>query len=101
MLEPVLSQISMYYNFAQTIEVAEEINNIQYWLGEAEVELRVVLGEATIMVKDFLALTKGDVLSLDRKTNQELDLYVGDQLKFKAQAGFLKRNLAVQINALF
>ena len=101
MLEPVLSQISRYYSFAQTIEAVEEINNIQYWLGEAEVELNVVLGEANIMVKDFLALTKGDVLSLDRKTNQELDLYVGDQLKFKVQTGFLKRNLAVQINALY
>lgn len=101
MLEPVLSQISMYYSFAQTIEAVEEINNIQYWLGEAEVELNVVLGEANIMVKDFLALTKGDVLSLDRKTNQELDLYIGDQLKFKVQTGFLKRNLAVQINALY
>ncbi|GAB6273930.1 MAG: flagellar motor switch protein FliM [Peptococcaceae bacterium] len=101
MLEPVLSQISTYYTFSQTTEATEEINNIQYWLGDAEVELNVVLGEANIMVKDFLALTRGDVLPLDRKTDQELDLYIGDQLKFKVQAGFSKRNLAVQVNALY
>lgn len=101
MLEPVLSQISTYYSFVQTVEATEEINNIQYWLEEAEIELNVVLGEATIMVKDFLTLTKGDVLPLDRKTYQELDLYINDKLKFKVQAGFLKRNLAVQINALY
>lgn len=101
MLEPVLSQISTYYSFVQTVEATEEINNIQYWLEEAEIELNVVLGEATIMVKDFLTLTKGDVLPLNRKTYQELDLYINDKLKFKVQAGFLKRNLAVQINALY
>jgi flagellar motor switch protein FliM len=101
MLEPVLSQISIHYTFPQTVEATEEINNFQYWLGEAEVELNVVLGEANIMVKDFLALTRGDVLTLNRKTDQELDLYIDDQLKFKVQAGFSKRNLAVQVNALY
>lgn len=100
MLEPVLSQVSTYYSFSQTTETVEEIKNIQYWLEEAEVDLSVVLGEATIMVKDFLALAQGDVLPLNRQIDQELDLYVGDQLKFKVQAGSLKRYHAVQINAL-
>jgi flagellar motor switch protein FliM len=100
LLEPVLSNMSKFYSISQSIEVSEEVNNIRHWLEKAEVDLSVILGDAVIMVRDFLTLSEGDVLSLDKQINQELDMYVGDQLKFKVQAGYLKRNLAIQVNAL-
>jgi len=98
-LEPILSQISTTYSYTQTIESAEE-EKILYWLEQVKVDLTVILGKETISVRDFLALAPGDVIPLKRKTNQELDLYVGNQLKYKVQAGSLKNRLAVQVNTI-
>ncbi|MCL6561257.1 MAG: FliM/FliN family flagellar motor C-terminal domain-containing protein, partial [Firmicutes bacterium] len=53
-----------------------------------------------VTVNDFLQLREGDVLLLDRRFEQDLDLYVGEHLKFKVQAGALGSQLAVQITAL-
>lgn len=101
MLEPILSRVPTTYSFAQTVESADEEKKIQYWLNEAKIDLKVILGDEIITVKDFLALTPGDVVPLNRKTDQELDLYVGNQLKYKVQAGILKNHLAVQISTLY
>ncbi|OPY57254.1 MAG: Flagellar motor switch protein FliM [Pelotomaculum sp. PtaU1.Bin035] len=78
----------------------KERKRVEYWLGFPRIELTVLTGQAQISVNDFLQLQEGDVLVLDRKVDQDMDVYVGENLKFKAQAGTLGNQLAVQITAL-
>ncbi|MCL6636180.1 MAG: FliM/FliN family flagellar motor C-terminal domain-containing protein, partial [Peptococcaceae bacterium] len=73
---------------------------LKYWLGRSTVEITAVAGEAQITVQDFLQLQVGDVLPLERRVGQDMDLYIDDRLKFKVQAGTLGRYLAVQIVSL-
>ncbi len=102
LLEPVISKLAYQRHFgtkASTID-EEEKKRLHFWLGFQMVDLSVLTGQAQITVNDFLQLQEGDVLVLDKKVDQDMDLYVGEQLKFKAQAGRLGNQLAVQITAL-
>ena len=100
MLEPVLAQLSNYYHVrsAGSQEAAAE-KELRYWVDKVAVDVTVVTGETEVTVRDFLNLQEGDILSLERRINQDLDVYIGDQLRYKAQAGTVGRHLAVQITA--
>ncbi|HOV80828.1 MAG TPA: flagellar motor switch protein FliM [Bacillota bacterium] len=102
MLDPVISQLAHHRRFgAQTAAVDEKEKRIlQYWLGLPTVELSVMAGHSQITISDFLQLQEGDVLILDKKVDQDMDLYVGESLKYKVQAGTMGNQLAVQVTAL-
>jgi len=98
MLDPVISQLSSQYRYLDNLTYdKEDANILEYWVGRSDVELQTVAGEAQITVNDFLQLQVGDVLTLDKKAGRDMDLYVGEKLKFKVQAGTIGRNLGVQV----
>lgn len=100
-LEPVLVQLSSYYHMAPTGTQEDSAGKeLEYWVNQVPVDLAVVAGETEIAVREFLNLQVGDVLPLDRGINADLDVYVGGQLRYKAQAGTVGRHLAVQITSL-
>lgn len=47
---------------------------------EVPIEITVVVGRARPLLSDLLAMTPDDVLPLDRKTTDPVDLFVGDRL---------------------
>lgn len=101
-LDPMLAHLSSFYRFAHGAlqPNGTEGKRMEYWVERAPVELSAVVGESEITVGDLLQLQVGDVVPLERRVTQDLDLYVSDQLKFKAQAGVLGRHLAVQVTSL-
>ncbi|MBW2037789.1 MAG: flagellar motor switch protein FliM [Deltaproteobacteria bacterium] len=101
-LDPIISQLSAHYRYADSNAHREdaESKKLNYWLGLSEVDLAAVIGGTEITVREFLQLQPGDVLVLDRRYDEDLDLYVDDRLKFKVQAGASGRYLAVQISSL-
>ncbi|MCG9967955.1 flagellar motor switch protein FliM [Pelotomaculum terephthalicicum JT] len=101
LLDPVIIQPAQK-RFGAHISAADEKERkkVEYWLGLPKIELTVVTGRAQITVRDFLQLQEGDVLVMDRKLDQDMDVYVGENLKYKAQAGTLGDQFAVQITAL-
>lgn len=102
LLDPVISQLNYQRRFGSqdsTIDDQEK-KRLHHWLGFPVVELTVVAGQSQLTVNDFLQLQEGDVIVLDRKVDQDMDLFVGEQLKYKVQAGTSGDQLAVQITAL-
>ena len=55
------------------------------------------VGKSTISVCDFANLQLGDIIKIDRKVEDELEVYVGDIRKFKALPGSFNDNYAVRI----
>ncbi len=102
LLEPLISQLSVRQQFVRRAGASrlEDIRRLERWLGLAPLELKVILGEAEITVKELLGLQVGDVLTLDCRYDQDLRLYVEDEFKFYVQAGRVGGNLAVQITSL-
>lgn len=98
-LEPIISKLSAHFWFAGTGKEAtqENIQRIKHRIEKAVVNLSVVLGKATIQVGELLELQTGDVIMLDSKVNQLVELMVGSKLKFHGQPGVIGSKTAVQI----
>ncbi|MEW6275051.1 MAG: flagellar motor switch protein FliM [Bacillota bacterium] len=102
LLEPLISQLSVRQQFVRRAGASrpEDVQRLRHWLGLAPLNLKVILGESEITVKELLGLQAGDVLLLERRYDQDLRLYVEEECKFFVQAGRVGENLAVQVTSL-
>ncbi|OWZ84238.1 flagellar motor switch protein FliM [Natranaerobius trueperi] len=99
-LEPVIDKLSARFWFATGHPkkiTDEESQALKDRLQKTEIPVIAELGSTNITVKDFLNLQEGDVISLDRQYEEEIDIIVGRETKFKGKPGSLKKKLAVQI----
>ena len=79
-------------SYADVIETA--INN-------AQIPISAELGKSSITVWDFVNLQIGDVIKLNTNVDDELDIYVGNIVKFKALPGSASDNYAVKITEIY
>jgi len=68
-------------------------------LGHAVLSLTALLGAGEITVDDFLHLAVGDVVAVDKKPGDLMELLVEDRRAFAVQPGVVDTQLAVQIVA--
>lgn len=66
----------------------------------AKVPVKAVLGNSVLSVNDFAMLQSGDIIRLDRKVEDELDVYVGNIRKFTALPGSSEDKYAVRITSV-
>ena len=50
-------------------------------ISRAKIPIRALLGKSTISVNDFMNIQIGDIIKLDSKVDDELDVYVGNIMK--------------------
>lgn len=98
-VEPIVSKLSTKYWFAN---VTKEITNdmkesIENKVQNTPVPLKAVLGKTTISVNDFIDLQVGDVVPLDSNVEDDMEVLVGDMLKFHAKPGVRKNRIALKI----
>lgn len=98
-LEPVLAKLVATSWFAhdsgRVLPAAREY--LAAHMEESQVPLVVVLGEATIPMRDLLELAPGDVLVLERAASDELPVMIGNRQKFLARPGKIRGRLAIQV----
>ena len=59
--------------------------------------VQAVLGQAHLKIRDLIHLKPGDVIMLDRRIKDEIEINVNNQLKFYGKPGLLGKYRAVQI----
>ena len=98
-VEPIVSKLSTRFWFSNVEKEAtpEMKRDIEKGVQSTAVPVKAVLGRTKITVGDFLELQSGDVLALDSGVNEELEVRVGDLLKFYAIPGVRKNKVAVKI----
>ena len=64
------------------------------------INVSAIIGRTTIMVNDFVNLQEGDIIPLDSYINSNLNIMVGDLLKFNAKPGISRGRNAIQITSL-
>lgn len=98
-LEPIISKLSVHYWMQTNAKKRdpEAYQKIEESLTEVDVELKAILGEASISIKDFLHLRKSDVITLKTRVESPLKVLVNGQPKFYAQPGQHKKNIAIQV----
>ena len=101
-LEPVMDKLNTKYWFSTMKE--KDSNSyeaaIENIIDNALIPMKAVLGTSKINVQDFVNLQLGDVIRLDRKVDEELEVYVGNIKKFKALPGYSDNKYAVRVTEI-
>ena len=98
-VEDVIDKLNTKYWYAnmQQYDETDYADAIEVLIRKAQIPIKAVLGNSTISVSDFSMLQVGDIIRLDRKAEEELDIYVGNIRKFTALPGASGDNYAVRI----
>ena len=99
LLEPVMDKLNTKFWFSNMQEkdptmYGEVIENV---ISKTKVRIKAILGESKVNVSDFVNLQIGDIIKIDKKVDQELDVYVGNIKKFNALPGYFEDKYAVRI----
>ncbi|MCM1307756.1 MAG: flagellar motor switch protein FliM [Butyrivibrio sp.] len=98
-LEPVMDKLNTKYWFStmQDKDVNTYEDAITSLISKAQIPVKAVLGTSQISVNDFLNLNIGDIIKVDTKVDEELDIFVGNIDKFKALPGSSNDRYAVRL----
>jgi flagellar motor switch protein FliM len=99
LLEPILSMLSAQTLYAvgtraPTAEAQQHTRNV---LMAVELPVVVELGRAGCTMRELMALEVNDIVVLNRRTNDDLDVRVGEIVKFKCTPGMSGKQRAAQV----
>ena len=101
-LEDIMDKLNTKYWFSTMQNKDDEVYSefIETAINKAQIPIRALLGRSSISVMDFINLQIGDIIKLDTHMDEELDVYVGNIVKFKALPGSGADNYAVKVTEI-
>ena len=98
-LEGVLSNLTaqQWFNQYQQTPYRLKPQELKRCLADSPVEAKAVLGSTYITLEDFLHLQEGDVLQVNRREGEPLEVYVEDRPLFLGHPGMKGSRLAIDI----
>ena len=98
-LEPVMDKLNTKFWYSSQKEKTGESfsDTVDVLISRAKIPVKAVLGNSVITVADFSQLQVGDIVKLDTKVDEELDVFVGDIKKFAALPGASGKEYAVRV----
>ncbi|KSV60687.1 flagellar motor switch protein FliM [Acetivibrio ethanolgignens] len=101
-VEPVIDKLNTKYWYS-TMQVKDDgiyQEAIESVISKAKIPIRALLGKSTVSVNDFVNLQPGDIIRLDTRVDDELDIYVGNIKKFTALPGAFQDTYAVRVTSV-
>lgn len=101
-LEDVMDKLNTkyWYSTMQDKDEQQYVDAIESLISKAPIPIKAVLGESSISVSDFSGLQIGDIIRLDTKVDEELDVFVGNIKKFSALPGASGDKYAVRVTSI-
>ncbi len=102
-IEPIIDNLNTKFWFTSMTSGDSEDHkqDIENLLRKVDVPVKAVLGKSQIAVSDFLTLQVGDIIRLERRVDNELDVYVGMYKKFSAVPGTDHDRYAVRVTSVY
>ncbi|WP_274651537.1 flagellar motor switch protein FliM [Paenibacillus humicola] len=99
-IEPVMPRLSVHHWFVsqKKTRAPEEMEVLKQRVSKAKLQVVCELGQSSITIREFLGLSAGDVIALNKPIGSGLDIKVGDKLKYIGSPGSVKERMAVQID---
>src|SRR5687767_10584762 len=69
-------------------------------LHDVELNVKIELGRAQLLVEDVLKLAEGSVVTLDKPAGDPVDVFVNDQLVARGEVVVLNDNFCVRVNEI-
>ncbi|SDH37242.1 flagellar motor switch protein FliM [Pseudobutyrivibrio sp. 49] len=101
-LEPVMDKLNtkFWYSSQKEKTGTSFSDSVEALISKAKIPVKAVLGNSVITVADFSQLQVGDIVKLDTKVDEELDVFVGDIRKFAALPGASGKEYAVRVTQI-
>lgn len=101
-LEPVVNKLSVHFWFSSSARerTRETIESLRQRVEKTQVPLTVIMGRSRITVGELLDLQVGDVIPLEKKITEDLEVLIGQRLKFFGQPGTDGQKMAIQIQTV-
>ncbi len=102
LLKPITPKLSAQRWFFSSVKknTGKHMGILARRLEKTHVTCTVQLGRAEMTVDALLALQAGDVVTLDRRQNEEVDVLIGSQVKFYGKPGVRGKKLAIHVNRI-
>ncbi len=101
-VEPIMDKLNTKYWYSTMKESNKQIykDYIEKQITSSKIPIKAILGNSFISVRDFIHLQQGDIIKLDNKVDDPIEILVGNLRKFTAQPGIHNRNRAVKIDSI-
>ncbi|MDR1689588.1 MAG: flagellar motor switch protein FliM [Clostridiales bacterium] len=101
-MEPIMDRLNTGYRFGYISEEADDTfkETLESRLERAMIPVSVTIGRTNVSVGEFIGLQVGDIIPLDSYYTSDMDVLVGNLLKFRAKPGVSKGKNAIQITTL-
>ncbi len=98
-LEDVMPKLSAQHQIAHNQKKRSHHDEtiVRHKLRRADIPVAVNLGDTQLSLREILGLEDGDIIKLDNRLDQLLELKIGDMSKFKAKPGVYRKHKAVQV----
>lgn len=102
LIEPIMDRLSSQQWYASTSHKADD--EMKIWLNNSVRQIRMPmameLGHTVLSLSDVYALQPGDVIRLDELKDSDIDVRVGNQIRFKAKPGTMRGHMAVELTKI-
>lgn len=95
-LQPIKEKLYSPYQLEEYVDLIWK-KNIENAVFKSEVVLKVELGKGRITLEDLMNLDVGDVIVLDKKVEEPIEVFVEGVPKMLGKLGVFKNHLAVQV----
>lgn len=95
-LQPIKDKLFSPYQIEEVIDPKWK-RALESTVLESQVEIKALLGKTKITLEDLLHLREGDVLVLEKKVEEPIEVYIENIPKILGRLGIYKKHLAIQI----
>ncbi len=101
-VEPVIDKLNTKYWYS-TMQIKDDgiyKEAIEAAISKAKIPIKAVLGKSAISVNDFVNMQVGDIIRLNTKVDDEMNIFVGNLKKFTALPGASSEAYAVRLTSV-
>lgn len=101
-IESIMERLNTKYWFTASDDDVDDkySKDLEEKLEKTSVALSAIVGQTRISVGDFINMQVGDIIPLDSYVSSDLNVMVGNLLKFNAKPGISRGKNAIQITTL-
>jgi flagellar motor switch protein FliM len=95
-LQPIKEKLYSPYQLEEYVDLTWK-KTLERYILSSEVNVRAILGRGTITLEDLVNLEEGDVVVLDKKVEEPIEVYIEGIPKILGKLGVFKNHLAIQV----
>ncbi|WP_028840758.1 flagellar motor switch protein FliM [Thermodesulfobacterium hveragerdense] len=96
-LQPIKDKLYSPYQLEEYVDLTWK-KNLENYILNSSVQLKALLGKGTITLEDLVNLEVGDVVILDKKVEEPIEVYIEGVPKILGKLGVFKNHLAIQVD---